>query len=427
MSSPRPAPTGAAAVLRPVLTALLGDPLPIGVRLWDGSSLAAQGSPTLVIHNRRALHSFLWAPGELGFARAFVRGDMSVDGDLFAFIDALNQGIDDDAFELRPREWLRLGAAAVRLGAVGPRPKVPDEEHPRHRSRLHSRGRDAAAVRHHYDVSNAFYRRLLGPSLVYSCAYWSEPGMSLEDAQEAKLALVARKLGLEPGMRLLDVGCGWGSMAIHAARLGCEVVGITLSPLQAGLAAKRAAEAGVAGQVDIRVQDYREITDGPFDAISSIGMSEHVGLPQLPAYFGILHGLLRPGGRLLNHAISKPGAIGAVSPDSFAGRYVFPDGELVQVGRVATAMEDVGLEVRDVEGLREHYAKTTRAWVANLQEHWDEAVAEVGIGRVRVWLLYLAASAVQFERWSIAIHQVLAVRPGADGTADLPATRAGWA
>jgi cyclopropane-fatty-acyl-phospholipid synthase len=412
--------------LRPILTALLGDPLPIHVRMWDGSVAEGRHPVTLAIHNRRALRTILWAPGELGFGRAYVRGDLSVEGDLFRFIDVLNQGIDDDAFELDRATWLRLAGAAARLGAVGPRPEIPAEEHRPSRHRLHSRPRDATAVRHHYDVSNDFYRMLLGPSLVYSCAYWRDEGMTLEEAQEAKLGLVARKLGLAAGQRVLDVGCGWGSMAIHAARLGCDVVGITLSRLQAELARKRVAEAGVGDRVDIRVQDYREVDDGPFDAISSIGMSEHVGLANHASYFTALHGLLRPGGRLLNHAISKPGAVGAVLPDSFVGRYVFPDGELVQVGRVATIMEEVGLEVRDVEGLREHYARTTRAWVANLERSWDDVVAEVGIGRARVWLLYLTASAVQFDRWSIAIHQVLAVRPEDDGTSCMPATRDGW-
>lgn len=424
-TSPR-RPTGAAEIIRPIILSLLGDPLPVCVRLWDGSFLEGEIPETLVIHNRRALRTVLWAPGELGFGRAFVQGDLSVDGDLFRFIDVINQGIDDDAFELDLRRWFELARAAVRLGAVGPRPRIPDEEHRRPRSRLHSAFRDAAAVRHHYDVSNEFYRMLLGPTMVYSCAYWRSPDHTLEEAQEAKLALVGRKLGLEAGMRVLDVGCGWGSMAIHAASLGCDVVGITLSPPQAELARKRAAEAGVGDRVEIRVQDYRDLDDGPFDAISSIGMSEHVGLPNLPLYFATLERLLRPGGRLLNHAISKPG-LGAVPPDSFVGRYVFPDGELVQVGRVATAMEEAGIEVRDVEGLREHYALTTRAWVANLRQRWDDIVAEVGIGRARIWLLYLTASTIQFDHWSIAIHQVLGVKPLPGGASGMPPTRHGWA
>ncbi len=278
--------------------------------------------------------------------------------------------------------------------------------------RRHSRSRDAAAIAHHYDVSNAFYRLVLGPSMTYSCAVWSAPDIALEHAQVAKYDLVARKLGLRPGMRLLDVGCGWGGMAIHAAeRYGVAAVGITLSRPQAEWAEKAAAEAGIAHRVEIRVQDYRDVRDGPFDAISSIGMFEHVGLSQVQTYFGELHDLLPPGGRLLNHGISTPPAKRArFVRKSFIDRYVFPDGELHEVGSVVSAVQRSGLEVRHVESLRQHYALTLRAWVRNLERSWDEAANEVGAARARIWRLYMAASALNFEAGRTQVHQVLAVK-----------------
>ena len=275
-------------------------------------------------------------------------------------------------------------------------------------------------------MSNDFYRLLLGPSLTYSCAYWYDDGIDLAEAQAAKYELICRKLGLATGMRLLDVGCGWGSMAIHAAQHhGAQVVGITISEAQAALARERVADAGLSKQVEIRVQDYRDVADDPFDAISSIGMFEHVGEQQMGEYLTGLHGLLRPEGRVLNHAISRPNPDdnSGVDPDSFMGRYVFPDAALLEVGTVVSAMQRTGLEVRDVHSLREHYALTLRAWVANLEASWHEAQRQVGPGRARVWRLYLAGCALGFEQNRTAIHQVLAVRTGDDGAASVPATR----
>ena len=306
---------------------------------------------------------------------------------------------------------LRLaGSSALRtgFGALA----VPPEE-----ARLggvrHSKERDAAAIAFHYDVSNAFYRIVLGPSMTYSCAVWEHEDVPLEDAQAAKYELVCRKLGLEPEMRLLDVGCGWGGMVLHAAaNHGVRAVGVTLSRRQAEWAEKAVAEAGLADRVEIRYQDYRDVRDGPFDAISSIGMFEHVGLSQLRVYFGGLRRLLRPGGRLLNHAIARPPNAGRTrfQPNTFIDRYVFPDGELHEVGNVVSTMQRAGYEVRHVESLREHYALTLRAWVSNLETGWDDAVAEVGPGRARVWRLYMAAAALNFEAGRTQVHQVLAVR-----------------
>jgi cyclopropane-fatty-acyl-phospholipid synthase len=282
-------------------------------------------------------------------------------------------------------------------------------------------------VAHHYDVGNEFYRLVLGPTMTYSCAYFETEDTPLDTAQAAKYELICRKLGLQPGMRLLDVGCGWGGMAMHAAqRHGVSAVGVTLSRAQQELAARRVADAGLEDRIEIRYQDYRDIDDGPYDAISSIGMFEHVGLDGLEEYLARLFTLLRPGGRLLNHAISRPAGEGGrprFDPNSFIERYVFPDGELLEVGTVVSAMQQHGFEVRDVESLREHYARTLRHWVANLEGSWDQAVALAGEARTRIWKLYMAASAVNFEAGRTSIHQALGVRPGIAGGSSMPLTR----
>jgi cyclopropane-fatty-acyl-phospholipid synthase len=251
--------------------------------------------------------------------------------------------------------------------------------------------------------------------MVYSCAVWTDPGTGLDAAQEAKLDLVCRKLGLRPGMRLLDVGCGWGSLALHAAqRYGADVVGITLSAQQADLARQRVAAAGLDERVTIRVQDYRDVADEPFDAISSIGMAEHVGHTALPGYVRALHDLLRPGGRLLNHAISWTAPQATWDDDTLIGRYVFPDGEILPLSLTVLALTDAGFDLLDVEGLRRHYALTLRAWVERLEKQWDAAVALTSEGRARVWRLYMAASALSFEAGKLGVDQVLVQRPGGE-------------
>ena len=396
------------------LEAVLGPDLPIAVRAYDGSRLGPADAPaTLLVHSPVVFRRLITAPGELGMGRAYVAGELDVEGDLYSALAALDDRMPD-VRAFGPRQWaevLRLAGSSVLRTGFGALPVPPEEAHLS--GVRHSKERDAAAIAHHYDVSNAFYRIVLGPSMTYSCAVWERGDATLEDAQAAKYELVSRKLGLRPGMRLLDVGCGWGGMVLHAAAShGVRAVGVTLSLRQAEWAEKAVAEAGLADRVEIRYQDYRDVRDGPFDAISSIGMFEHVGLSQLRVYFGRLRRLLRPGGRLLNHGIARPPNAGRTrfQPNSFIDRYVFPDGELHEVGSVVSTMQGTGFEVRHVESLREHYALTLRAWVSNLEASWDEAVAEVGPGRARVWRLYMAASALNFEAGRTQVHQVLAVR-----------------
>ena len=395
---------------------LLGGSSPIAIECYDGSRIGPeQSDATLVVRSPKALRYALTSPGELGIARAYVSGELDIEGDIFAAL-ALRDHLPD--VRLGASDWLDLARIA---GAAGLRPLPPPAEEARLHGRRHSRERDAEAIAHHYDVSNQFYRLLLGPSMTYSCAVWPAPDATLETAQASKYELVSRKLGLEPGMRLLDVGCGWGSMVVHAARYhGVHAVGVTLSHRQAEWARRAVREAGLEDRVEIRVRDYRDVHDGPFDAISSIGMFEHVGAARLDEYFATLLALLRPGGRLLNHGISRPGSARErprFARRGFIDRYVFPDGELHEIGDVVSRSQRAGFEARHVEGLREHYALTLRAWVRNLERSWPQAVAEVGAGRARVWLLYMAASAVNFDAGRTQIHQVLAVRDdhGASG------------
>jgi len=418
-----------AEVIAPLVQSALGQQARLQVTCWDGSVFGPVDAPVrLRINNRRALRRLLWAPNELGFARAYVSGDVEVEGDLLAALDELERvgdpangpGVAIDGATKRA-----LLTAVLRLGVIGPPPRPPAEES-RLRGSRHSKTRDADAIAHHYDVGNDFYRLVLGDSMTYSCAYWADPSAGLDTAQFAKCDLVARKLGLTAGMRVLDVGCGWGTFALHAARTyGARVVGVTLSHEQAEYAQKRMAEEGVDQLVEIRVQDYRDVGDGPYDAISSIGMAEHVGAAMLPVYAADLFALLRPEGRLLNHAISRrPGHPAAFSSTSFIDRYVFPDGELEPIAMMLEAIEGAGFEVRDVESLREHYALTLRAWVANLERNWTAAVAATSAARARIWRLYMAGSALAFEGNRIGVNQVLAVRPTARGSSGMPRTRA---
>jgi cyclopropane-fatty-acyl-phospholipid synthase len=425
----------AASRLHGLVEQLLGAPFPLRIRAWDGSQAGPPGAPVLVAHHRRALRRFLFKPGELGLARAWVAGDVDIEGDLYTAVDLLSDLVwerGDDARTLSRALRDPGFRAAVRglLKLAGPPlPPAPPREEVRGARHLHSRRSDRRAVSHHYDVGNDFYATVLGPSMVYSCAYWESADGTLEEAQRDKLELVCRKLALTPGQRLLDVGCGWGSMAIHAAREhGAHVVGITLSREQAAHASKRVADAGLTDLVEIRVQDYRDVADGPYDAVSSIGMAEHVGSDRYLAYAQALHALLRPGGRLLNHQIARRPQRdeSAYDLDAFIDAYVFPDGELAPLGTTVAQLERAGFEVRDVESIREHYALTLRRWVTRLEDDWDRAVRLVGPGRARVWRLYMAASAVGFERNHLGVNQVLAVRTPESGESGLPLRARTW-
>lgn len=404
-----------------IISAVIGPDTPVRIIGYDGSKAGPDSAEvTLRISSPRALARLATAPGTLGLARAYIEGEIEVEGELYHLLDAM---ADLTLHDMSRAERVRL---ARRLLPVWLRHRMPRpvlEYRPP--GRLHSRARDRRAIAHHYDVSNRFYEWVLGPSMAYTCAVYPSADATLEQAQAAKFELVARKLALEPGMRLLDVGCGWGGMVMHAAaEHGVHALGVTLSRNQAEWARAEIARRRLGDLAEVRHLDYRDVPESAFDAISSIGLTEHIGRNQLPAYFATLLGRLRPGGRLLNHSITHPHAPRKRRLDTFIARYVFPDGQLEPLGLLVTEMNDAGFEIRHEENLREHYARTLAAWGENLEEHWDEAVAEVGIGRARVWRLYMAACRLGFERDNIQLHQVLGVRPGPQGSSGFPLR--GW-
>jgi len=393
---------------------------PVVIEAYDGShSGPSDAKVRLVLRSPRALSYLITAPSELGLARAFVSGELEIHGDLYdALVAVWGDNIGHLPWSERLRVLTNLDPKALRW--VDP----PREEYGARRLRAgmrHSKQRDAEAISHHYDVSNTFYELVLGPSMTYTCACFPSEDATLEEAQAHKYDLVARKLGLEPGMRLLDVGCGWGGMVRHAAEhYGVQALGVTLSRRQAEWAKEKIASAGLGHLAEVRFSDYRDVTETDFDAVSSIGLTEHIGRANLSSYFRFLAGKLRPHGRLLNHCITRPTT---TEPNHFGGfidRYVFPDGELEGVGLIVSSMQDNGFEVRHEENLREHYARTLAGWCTNLTEHWDEAVAEVGLGRARVWALYMAGSRLGFERRTIELHQVLGAKVDSDGTSAMP-------
>jgi cyclopropane-fatty-acyl-phospholipid synthase len=409
--------------LAEVFERMAGPDAPVEFRAYDGSRAGAEDAPVrITVRSPVAVSYLAQAPGELGLARAYVSGHIDVDGDMYLVLGRM-AGMQRDLSAAERLQLLRqLGGPRVLL------PRVPpplQEVRIRRRplmGRRHSKGRDANAISHHYDVSNTFYEWVLGPSMAYTCACYPSEDATLEEAQAYKHDLVARKLALRPGMRLLDVGCGWGGMVMHAAREhGVKALGVTLSEQQALWAQRAIADRGLSGLAEVRHLDYRDVIETGFDAVSSIGLTEHVGRAQLPGYFAFLYGKLKPEGRLLNHCITRTdGTEPARRPDGFINRYVFPDGELEPPGYLVSLMHDTGFEVRHEENLREHYAKTLAGWCANLDEHWDEAVAEVGQATARVWRLYMAGSRLGFERNRIQLHQVLGVRLGENGRSGMP-------
>lgn len=391
------------APLRREIEARLPD-RPFAVEFWDGSTLPAtsEGGPTFSVRSPRAAAHALRAPGQLGLGRAYVSGELDVD-DIDATIALLNEW-QPPALDAADKRALMLAAVRA-MGVTAPPPRPAAELRPS--GRRHSKERDARAVRHHYDVSNEFFELFLGPTMVYSCANFTKGATTLEEAQEEKLATVARKLELKAGDRVLDVGCGWGAFPLHAAtEHGCSVVGITLSPPQAEKARERAEAAGVADKVDIRVMDYRDIvaTGEKFDAIASIGMVEHVGSANIDVYAETLAAVLEPGGRLLNHGITRLRHTDAEA-GAFSERYVFPDAAPLHLSRNLLALERAGFVTHHVEDYAPDYAETLRYWYTNLDDNLERATELAGPERIRVWRLYLRAARNGFLSGFTSIYQ----------------------
>ncbi|MGW6546737.1 class I SAM-dependent methyltransferase [Streptomyces massasporeus] len=420
---------GAAHRLAALAGDLLGGPLPVRLRAWDGSEAGPAGAPVAVLRSRRALRRLLWQPGELGLAQAYVTGELDLEGDLVQGLRAVWAARREHGLRpprLTPADRARALATAARLGVIGPRPAAPASQ-ARLRGGLHSRTRDRAAISHHYDLSNDFYALLLDETMAYSCGYWTgeDPGFTAADAQRAKLELICRKLALKPGARLLDIGCGWGSLTLHAAeRHGALVTAVTLAREQAAYVRERVRERGLAERVEVVCQDYRDIEGGAFDAVSTVEMGEHVGDAEYPAFAAALHRLVRPCGRVLVQQMSRgPGAPGG---GPFIEAYIAPDMHMRPLGETVTLLETAGLEVRHTESLREHYVRTVCAWHRTLEERWESFVGLVGEETARVWRLYLAGGALAFEEGRMGVDQILSVRPGPRGRSGMPLTTRRW-
>ncbi|MGE0170690.1 class I SAM-dependent methyltransferase [Nocardioides sp.] len=405
---------------------LLKEPLPLRITAYDGSETGPPDAQfTFSLLNERGLAYLVTAPGDLGMGRAYVAGDLTLSGahpgDPYEALKALKHGLK---FRRPSASEAVALLRSVGIANLKPPPAPPEEAPPRWRRVMeglrHSQGRDAEAIHHHYDVSNRFYELVLGPSMTYTCAVFPTAESTLEEAQHEKYDLVARKLGLQPGQRLLDIGCGWGGMVRHAAReYGVKALGVTLSREQAAWAQQAIKEQGLDHLAEVRFLDYRDVEETGFDAVSSIGLTEHIGVKNYPAYFAAINAKLRPQGRLLNHCITRPTNV-TTRTGAFIDRYVFPDGELTGSGRIITDAQNAGLEVQHEENLRFHYAMTLAGWCRNLEANWDEAVAEVGEGVARVWGLYMAASRLSFERNEIQLHHVLATKTDSEGVSDFP-------
>lgn len=415
--------------------------LPVRLRAWDGSEAGQAGAPTLVIADRRAIRHVLWSPGELGVARAYVQGYLDVEGDLSDALRAMWEAVrvaraaDPDAARPRitPRLALRAARLAVRTRALGRRPAVPVAEATL-TGGLHTRERDRAAISHHYDLSNDFYELILDPQMAYSSGFYTRPDQTLEEAQTAKLDLVCRKLGLQPGMRMLDIGSGWGSLTLHAAEhYGVHVTGVTLSSEQRDFVLKRAAERGLQDRVDVSLRHFRDlagagVADGTIDAVASIEMGEHVGDAEYVVFTQAIARYLRPGGRVLIQQMSRSNGAKGDRPGGgpFIETYIAPDMHMKPLARTIGLIADAGIEIRDVQAMREHYPLTVAGWAANLEEKWSTAVALVGEEQARVWRLYLAGGSLAFEENRMGVDQILGVKPSASGVAGMPLTPMDW-
>ncbi len=439
-TDPRPAPTpdaptpdaaGIAGRLAEAVRPFIGGDLPVRLRAWDGSEAGPVDGPLVVLRSPDALRRLLWRPGELGAAQAYVTGELDVpeqDGwDLASALThafAVGQERGLSGVRLSPRAMVDALRTAAGLGALGRPPAAPASQ-ARIKGRLHSLARDRSSISHHYDLSNEFYSLILEPQMAYSCGYHATPGVTLEEAQRAKLDLVCTKLGLEPGMRMLDVGCGWGSLSLHAAEhFGVQVTGVTIAAEQKRFIDDRIAERGLADRVEIRLQDYRDVPERDhFDAVGSLEMGEHVGALNYDTYVEVLRRAVRPGGRVLVQQMSRQGAGGGKHPGGgpFIESFIAPDMTMRPVGETVGLIESGGLEVRDVHALREHYVLTVHGWLERFEANIDAIRALVGEEVVRVWRLYLVGGALAFRDGRMGVDQILAVRPGADHM--LPATR----
>ncbi len=395
---------------------LVGNDSGVAFTAYDGSSAGDPQSDIRVeVRSPKAVGAFMSAPGQLGIARAYVHGEIEIHGDMYEAFDRL--------YSNRRMPSAKEAVALLRdLGPYAIKRVPPPPEEVKLGGRLHGKRRDAEAISHHYDVSNTFYEWLLGPTMAYTCAVFPKIDSTLEEAQDEKFDLVCRKLGLRSGMRLLDVGCGWGGMTRHAAKhYGAEVIGVTLSKQQASWGQQMLEREGLTGSAEIRAGDYRDVPESGFDAVSSIGLTEHIGRSQYDNYFSYLRGKMKPEARLLNHCITRTDTKARTKTSrGFINRYIFPDGELVHVGHLIDRMEHQHLEVQHEENLREHYAMTLRDWSRNLDEHWDQSVEEIGLRKARVWRLYLNASRWGFANNVIQLHQVLATRTESNGQSGMP-------
>lgn len=414
----------------------LGMTLPIQLRTADGSQAGVPGAPVVVITSKRALRHILWKPGELGVARAYVQGDIDIEGDLAAALRTMWLAVDDaravNAEAGRPHIGIRnamVGAAlAVRLGALGRRPAAPAGEAIL-AGDLHTRERDRAAISHHYNLSNDFYELILDSNLAYSSGYFASPTTDLKTAQDAKLELICRKLGLKPGMRMLDIGSGWGSLTLYAAEhFGVHVTGVTLSSEQRDFVLKRAAERGLSDQVDVSLRHFRDLEASNVDAVASVEMGEHVGDKEYVVFCDAIWRYLRPGGRVLIQQMSRANGSPGDHPGGgpFIETYIAPDMHMKPLARTIGLIADAGLEIRDVQAMREHYPLTVTAWAKNLEDNWDTACALIGVENARVWRLYLAGGSLAFEQNRMGVDQILAVRPATSGASAMPLSPLDW-
>ncbi|MCE4266901.1 SAM-dependent methyltransferase [Rhodococcus sp. ACPA4] len=408
--------TGVAGRLSEILSPLVGGELPVRLTAWDGSTAGPVDAPKVTLHSANVLRRLLWNPGELGAAQAYVLGELDVEGDLGeALTHVWKVSAERGLGSISPSPSVILAAvkAARSLGVFGRRLPPPVSQ-ARVKGRLHSMSRDRAAIGHHYDLSNDFYSLILDQNMAYSSGYWTSdaPEYTLEDSQKDKLDLVCRKIGLDRarGQRLLDVGCGWGSLSVHAAReYGAHVVGVTISAEQKAFVDARVRSLGLEDRVEIRLQDYREIPDGPYDAVASIEMGEHVGEDNYPTYVKALHDNVIEGGRVLIQQMSRTGPHPGGGP--FIESFIAPDMYMRPVGRTVAMIEEGGLEVLDVQALRVHYVRTVDSWIETFESNFDRVVELVGMEVARVWRLYLVGGGMAFRDGRMGVDQILSVRP----------------